>query len=368
MKIIHIASGDLWAGGEAVVYELIKGFARYDECTITAIFLNHGKLAELARSLGIKVFVLDEKTKSFSSILRGVRKIIKTIQPDIIHSHRYKENALCYLASKGFRHIKLIATQHGMPEITQNKQPLKYRITNWCNFMLLSRCFHATVAVSHEMKRTLTNRYGFNNDKTIVIHNGISIPDDAGFSLRDRFYVGSAGRLFPVKNYPMMVDIAHLVAQKRDDIDFILAGDGPQKMLLTEKIKDYGLQDRFILAGHVDDMADFYRNLDLYINTSLHEGLPMSILEAMSLGKPVIAPNIGGMPEIITTGEEGYLLPGSDPNLFAEKCLEIFENNSKLEILSNNARKRIIDSFSIQAMGAGYLELYKKHKKALKIH
>lgn len=360
MKILHIASGDLWAGSETVVYELIKGLCQYDECEITAIFLNQGKLADLVKSLGIKVFIINEKTTSFFSILHGVRKIIKTIRPTIIHSHRYKENILNYLASRGYRHIKLIATQHGMPEISQNKQLLKYRLTNASNLLLLSRFFHTTVAVSQEMKSLLTKHYGFNKEKTTIIHNGISIPESIKPRNRERFYVGSAGRLFPVKNYPLMIDIAQRVVQKRDDIDFLLAGDGPQKILLQEQIKKKGLQDRFMLAGHVDNMADFYQGLHLFLNTSLHEGLPMSVLEAMSFGIPVIASNIGGIPEIITNGKDGYLLPEPDPNLFAEKCLKIFENDNIRKILSNNARKQIIHSFSTQAMSARYFELYNK--------
>ena len=121
-----------------------------------------------------------------------------------------------------------------------------------------------------------------------------------------------------------MVHVAKDVLRQTDRIQFLLAGDGPEKERITSLIREYQLEPAFRMTGFVDDMESFYSRLNLYINTSFHEGLPMGILEAMSYGIPVIAPKCGGLPEIIDNGIEGYLIEGRDPARFAEKCLQLF--------------------------------------------
>ena len=95
---------------------------------------------------------------------------------------------------------------------------------------------------------------------------------------------------------------------------------GLKKEGITSLVREYKLEQAFRLLGFVDDMEGFYQSLDLYINTSLHEGLPMGILEAMSYGIPVIAPKCGGLPEIIDNGIDGFLIEGRNPKGFAKKC------------------------------------------------
>ena len=94
----------------------------------------------------------------------------------------------------------------------------------------------------------------------------------------------------------------------------------------------------FFLKGHQHDMASFYRGLDLYINTSIHEGIPMTILEALAHGLPVIAPAVGGIVEIIEDGKDGFLIDSRDPCRFAEKCLLLMENCELRKTMAKAAR------------------------------
>jgi len=111
-----------------------------------------------------------------------------------------------------------------------------------------------------------------------------------------------------------MIEIAKAVNEKTKHIEFHLAGEGPERSKLQALIQRYSLNETFVLHGHVEDMLTFYRSLDLYLNTSVHEGIPMSILEAMAHGLPVVAPDVGGISEIISNGEDGYLVDTRDPN------------------------------------------------------
>lgn len=124
------------------------------------------------------------------------------------------------------------------------------------------------------MQQFLLGSYGFSKENTTVIHNGISIPENLSHRVDQRLVIGTAGRLFPVKDFTLLVGIANLVVAENNMVDFVIAGDGPQYEMLKKKIISYGLQKRFTLLGHQDDMDAFYRSLDVYVNTSIHEGIP----------------------------------------------------------------------------------------------
>ena len=108
----------------------------------------------------------------------------------------------------------------------------------------------------------------------------------------------------------------------------------------------------------LEDISAFYHGLDLYLNTSVHEGIPLSILEAMAHGLPVIAPKVGGLREVIDDGGQGYLLEGRDPKVFAEKCLLLFEDKALRQRMSQAARQKVMLEFSMARMSQQYNQLY----------
>jgi len=344
-----------------MAYHLLKGLREYDELTLSAILLNEGRLAEEIRNLGIEVHVVDESKTSLFHILLGIRQILSKRPPDVIHSHRYKENILAYLISKSIHDAKLIGTQHGMPEVHGEKSSLRQQfITKW-NFFVLSRCFHQAVAVSRDMQNAFVKQYGFDKMKVSVIHNGIEVPEISTKRYNVcPFVIGSSGRLFPVKDYPFMVKIAKAIREKTSRVSFNLAGDGPERPKLHALIQQYRLNGTFVLKGHLKDMSAFYQGLDLYLNTSIHEGIPMSVLEAMAHGLPVIAPKVGGFAEIVDNGVDGYLLSERDPRDFAEKCLILHENKEMWQQMSQAARQKVVREFSMENMARKYYNLYLK--------
>jgi glycosyltransferase involved in cell wall biosynthesis len=113
----------------------------------------------------------------------------------------------------------------------------------------------------------------------------------------------------------------------------------------------------FKLRGHIEDMPSFYSGIDVYINTSVHEGIPMSILEAMANGVPVIAPRVGGIAEIIDDEIEGFLITTRNPEDFAERCLRLKDPELRRR-MGAAARKKIERHFSAEKMASDYLKLY----------
>ena len=361
MRVCHITSGDQWAGAEVMYYRLLRGLKEYKTIEQSAILFNEGKLAEEIRKLGIPLWIIDETRLNFFRMVGNFRKILNDISPNILHSHRIKENIFAYLSViSSNKNISLIATQHGMPEpIVFKFKIIKHFLLSKFNYFVLSRYFKFVIAVSDDMQRLLIKKYGFSEEKIKLIYNGTEIPPDHSRVKKNTFVIGTAGRLFPIKNYTLLVDIASEIAKTTDEIRFELAGEGPEKEHIRGLIQKFNVGEVFTLKGFVDDIKTFYMGLDLYINTSWHEGLPMSILEAMAHGLPVVASNTGGLIEIVKDGLNGYLINGHHPKLFAEKCIKLYRDNDLRMNMSIASKKLVIESFDLKTMVEKYQDIYK---------
>ena len=361
LKVLHLISGDLWAGAEAMAFNLLRRLKDHGDIDLSVILFNEAKLAEKLRSDGFAVCVIDENLNSFPEIVRKIRDIVVGNPPDIIHSHRNREHIFAMLTSLFNGGIKLVATQHGLPECHMNNPGFIRRLKLRANFFVLSR-FFITVAVSEDIRRILVGSFGFSHEKVEVIHNGIELPAPPTQAEKTGpFVIGSSGRLFPVKDYPLMVEIARVLAGNHmGGIRFELAGDGPEHPALESLVWSCGLDDSFILRGHQDNMDAFYQGLDIYLNTSVYEGVPMTILEALARGLPVVAPSVGGIVEIIEDGIEGFLIDSRAPGDFAEKCLFLKNNPEERKRMARAAREKAVRAFSAEAMADGYYRLYRR--------
>jgi glycosyltransferase involved in cell wall biosynthesis len=361
IRVCHIISGDLWAGVEVMSYHLLKCLKPQENLELSAILLNEGRLANEIRGLGIHVDVVDETQRNIFQIIGDVRKILTRRSIDIVHSHRYKENVLAFLASRYGNGIRLVGTQHGMPEILGTNRNWKYMLLHRLNIFLLLKSFSRVIAVSTDIQRIFMNYFGFPIGKIAVVHNGTDIPDELP-SAKGKviFVIGSMGRFFPVKDYILMVEIARQVSLVTDKIRFELAGDGPDRAKIEEAVEKHRLGHMFQLPGTVEDLPCFYRGIDLYLNTSRHEGIPMTVLEAMSYGIPVVAPNVGGLKEMLEDGKEGYLVDGRDPKEFSRRCLHLYENGTLRESMGALARERVEKEFSTASMAREYDLIYQE--------
>ena len=344
-----------------MAFHLLESLNLYSDIELEIIVLNKGILFDKLNSKGIKTYLLNENKLNFLNIVVDVRKILHRTKPDIIHSHRYKENIISCL-SRGFSsRMKLIATQHGLSEKFDDSVDLKNQFVLKLNLWFLKNFFSKIISVSRRMKGKLKAFYRINGEMIEIIHNGIDINHvKEKKRAANKFFIGSAGRFFPVKDYPLMVKIAGIIKKETDGIKFKIAGDGPEFNNVCDCIKELNLLDSFQLAGHVNNIQSFYSNIDLYLNTSIYEGLPMSVLEAMSMGLPVIAPDTGGLGEIIKNGVNGFLISSREPEKFAEKCILLFKNNQLYKNMSQEAYRTVKQNFTRSAMAEKYYSLYKR--------
>jgi glycosyltransferase involved in cell wall biosynthesis len=340
-----------------VVWNLLRQLQKFPDLELSALILNEGRLAEELRNLKLIFRVLDERRQSFPKLVLGARAFLRQRPPQVLHSHRYKENILTFFAQGFGRQTRLVATQHGMPETGHGDSGVAGCLVAGLNRHLLANHFDQLVGVSFDIQKRFIQELGFCKEKVRVIHNGIEMPELPSLNRSGPVVVGSAGRLFTVKDFPLMIAAARIAVSPKAALRFEIAGEGPERANLEELVSACGVRDHFTLRGHLDDMQRFYSELDVYMNTSLHEGIPMSILEAMAHGVPVIAPQVGGIVEIIDDGVDGFLVSGRKPQDFAEKCiwLQDFELRKRMGQAARDKVKRL---FSAEQMAHQYHRLY----------
>jgi glycosyltransferase involved in cell wall biosynthesis len=360
--ILYVVSGDLWAGAEVAIFNLLNRLRHHLELRLVALALNEGTLTQRLRSIGVETHVISESGSSFAKLALSAYGLLKDRSIDIIHSHRYKENLLACLLARPLRARSLVSTVHGLSEPSAHDAPApaRPRLKTRLDYFLLRRRFDRVVAVSAEMKRVLERSHGFPDARVAIIHNGIPLPAAAprGTLRSARLHIGSVGRLEPVKRFDLFLAVAARIRTEINDVRFSILGDGPQRKELVARARALKLDDCIEFRPASPDPVQYYRSLDLYLNTSLHEGLPLSILEAMACATPVVAPRVGGIPEIVSDGAEGLLVESSDPQDFTRSCLSVLTNSWLRSAMGERARRTVAAHFRDTQMAEAYGDLY----------
>ena len=358
LTVAHIFSGDLWAGAEVVIFNILRHLKEYPDLNLLAFPSNEGTLAQKLREVGIKTYLVSENKYNFLRIYKKILTILRRQRIDIIHSHRYKENLIALLLHPFFPSASLLTTIHGLSESFPKEKRLKSDSISRLNVFILRNYFSRIIAVSEEMKKALVQEFGFSPEKIQVIHNGVGLPVEREVTSQNTFHIGTAGRMVPVKDYHLFLDVAAIVSKEARHVRFSILGDGPLKDKLRKRATELQLDGHINLLPTQPDPFPYFHSLDLYLNTSLHEGIPMSILEAMACAKPVVAPKVGGIPEIISHTQEGLLVDGRKPEDYAYACLSLIKDQALRNQMGQAAREKVATHFSAQKMAHSYHKLY----------
>ncbi len=368
MHVLHISSGDLWAGAEVMLYTLARALHRDLNTQVSVVILNHGTLEQKLRDCGIAVYVLDESQLNSFQILRQLRQIIVEIKPNVIHTHRMKENILGSIAALYKQRIPSLRTVHGAPEHRPPLHKLAKRLILFFNQSTGRYLQQAIVAVSPDLASKLEN--SFLKTKIKVVENGIDIAailsgtsSASSKNNNDRDYrIGIAGRLTPVKRVDLFIDSAVYLKQHQPDlkISFQIYGDGPLLNTLQTRIEVLQANDYIHLHGHCDNIVEKLQTLDALLMTSDHEGLPMVLLEAMCLQTPVIAHAVGGIPHLLEQGRCGTLVHNHSAQAFADAISNLIAQPEQHQQLAQQAFKRLEQHYSAKQTAASYLHVYQQ--------
>lgn len=311
MRILHLDSGRDWRGGQQQLLYLL-GYLGESGCATAAVCRSGSPLHERLLKENIPVYPwLAAGEGPPRSIIR-LKEAVAVFQPDIIHCH----DARCILAGLwvGRRRQKIVIAHRRVDfPVGSLAVRLKYRPLD------------AVIAVSQKIKDILSSR-GLAPGKTFVVHDGIDLErfapvDDPGRARtflgipEDAFHVGSAGSLVDHKGHIHLLEAAARLIPAFPGIYFSIAGEGPLRRSLQDRITELGIGTRFKLPGFITDMPAYFHALDAYVHPSKLEGLGSSVIEAMACGRPVVAAASGGIPEIVL--DHGILVPAQDPEALA---------------------------------------------------
>jgi L-malate glycosyltransferase len=325
LRVLHVISGDLWAGAEVQAATLLA--ALRSDVSVAAALMNDGVLAARLRSLDIPVNIFDEGRLNGAQILLALRQLMLTWQPDVVHTHRTKENILGSLANRLAGNVPCVRTVHGASEDTSSgwRRQVKSGIAaadRWCGSHLQQRI----VAVSPELAIKLARRFAA--QQIVTIENGIDIATVRGrvhpVEFRDRapraLHVGISGRLVPVKRVDLFLECAALVRGARPETDwrFHVFGDGPLREELERQAQRIDIDNITTFHGHRDDSVACLASLDALVICSDHEGLPMVLLEALVVGTPILAHATGGMVDVLKDSAAGRLVHDHSAGAYAE--------------------------------------------------
>lgn len=364
IRVLQIASGDLWAGAEVQLFTLCQQLNRLEQVRLEVILLNHGKLEQQLLENGVSVSVLNEKTLNAFRIFAGIRRHVRQARPDIIHTHRTKENILGGVAAFFCGKIKSLRTAHGAEEhIATWKKPHK-KLIQWLDTFVAKRLQSCIVAVSEELAVQLAQKY--RAQKLSTIQNGVNLQalDSARQQALDEAagdepVIGLVGRLVPVKRVDRFVQIA-LAWVNQDaqrNVRFIVYGGGPLYDELVAMKTRYQLEERLDIAGECESIHLAMARLSALLITSDHEGLPMTLLEAMALEVPVIAHAVGGIPAVLNGGC-GILLDSSAPEAYVSAIQQILKRPDETRQMTALARRRLEQDYSAEHNAKQYLALY----------
>lgn len=370
LTVCHVVSGDLWAGAEVQVASLLVALSQLQDLRVSAVLLNKGRLLDELSKAGIPVTFFDESQMNGWVILGELKAYFRKTKPHIIHSHRYKEHILCAIAAKLSHSPIVVQTFHGLEESLRGWAALKMATYVWLNTCAGRIAASGFVGVSGEIAGVLKRR--FPAGEVRCIRNGIDLdkvkPRMGGPVMRvkleipaDAFVVGTVCRLTPIKGIEQLLMAMALVAKNygKQSKKLVIVGDGPLRTSLESLAQELGLAADTLFLGARMDVFDVMSTFDILALPSLHEGVPMVLLEAMALGVPIVASRVGGIPEIVQDDREGRLVPAQNHEVLAHAISELEWDPQLRERLRKAARERVESELSIVRTAALTREMYR---------
>lgn len=324
---------------------------------------------------GVRVFRLDicgEMSPVHDWRTAGaIARLAVTEKVDVIHAHSFKAGLLCMRASHmGRRAFSVVCTFHN--PLRRHKNPLK----DWLSRAIVARVGHAmdrVVVISCALEDEAVHLLGLPRPKLTQIYNGITMgPFEDGTGgpqfraqlglSEDTPVVLAVARLIPQKGIQYLIAASQLLREDRPAVKYVVVGDGPYRAELEALAHEKGVDNSFIFAGFRTDMPAALAAADLVCLPTLEEGLSISAIESMAAGKPVVASQVGGLPEIIVPGT-GLLVPPANPGTLAEAIHALLSDRALRVRLGENGRRRVREGFAAALMAERHCSLYEELAK-----
>jgi glycosyltransferase involved in cell wall biosynthesis len=386
-KVLRII-GRLNVGGPAIhVVNLTAGLdpARYEPLLVTGSENEaEGSMLDFALSQGVHPTIIPQMVTAFTLAPRDATALVKLYtlmhkeKPEIVHTHTAKAGFLGRVAARLAGVPVVVHTFHGHV-LHGYYGPLKNGLLRRLE-QSLAWCTDRLVTVSEEVKRDLVG-YGIAPaEKITVIPLGFDLdPFLNSHALYGDFrremglghdikLVGIVGRIFPIKNHGLFLEAAARILTQEPRARFVIVGDGVLRPALEQQTRGLGIADRVLFTGWRRDLARIYADLDLLVVSSDNEGTPVSAIEAMASGCPVVATRVGGLPDLIEDHRTGRLVPPRNDEALAAAVVDLLKRAETRKELGQNAKESVRQRFTATRLLSDMDDLYRELLQGKAIH
>jgi sugar transferase (PEP-CTERM/EpsH1 system associated) len=351
--LLSLQPGGLENGVVNVVNRLDPGRFQSSICC-----LKHGGEFTARLKPGVVVHEMGWKGGNDLWLPFRLARLFRQTRPDIVHTRNVESFYYAFLGAKLAGIPCIIHSEHGR---TFNDRAIRFRVQRW-----FARHIQGMFSVSRQLKGELVERIGIPEADIQVLYNGVdlqrfgsgnrqAVRQQLGFSDAD-LVIGSVGRMVKVKNYQLL--LSAVAALRRPDCVVMLVGEGPERSALETQAQALGIGQQVRFLGHRDDVTALLAAMDIFVLPSMNEGMSNTLLEAMASGVVSVASDVGGNPELVTDGQDGYIFPNEDLSALTGCLQRLCSDASLRRSLAEAGQARMQREFGIDAMIKRYEDLY----------
>lgn len=367
ISVIHIMEGAIWAGAEVQLYNLATALNRAGTCDFEVILLNHGILEQRLRDSNIPVTVYDESRLGTVALFFRIFSYLLRKRPCIVHAHKQKESILASFATSLLPGTICLRTIHGAYEPRIRSWQLHKRLIRFADLFCGRHIQRWIVSVSAELTGILVEY--FPRNKIVTIENAIDTeaieqqshaPIDLPGPI-DCVRIAIVGRFVPIKRMDIFLYTAHHLIQSGEQrACFYVLGDGPLYVPMRKLAAELELTGHVFFLGFRDNVPATLSKMNMIVMTSDHEGLPMSLLEALTLKVPIIAHAVGGIPDVLEHGNCGTLVARNNPSDFARAIRYYLDEPQPFLDKAERGYEYVRTRYAANRMAEDYTALYRK--------
>lgn len=362
-RVLHVINGGEVGGAEELVLTLMKLLdpAKYQPFLLC---LCHGPFAALVSQQGFMSGTIAMKHRLDLSTINPLREYIQQHHINLVHTHGVRANLVARLAAAR-ENIPVVTTVHSVLRYDYDL-PFKFLLARYVT-MLTNKYSDKFIAISNAIAEEIT-QMGVPAEKIVIIHNGLdtdkfSIPRDATEIKKElgldpeRKIVTMIARLHPVKGHEYFLRAARKVIDTGLNVQFLIIGEGTHRHRIEQQVRDLELTGMVKMPGYYSSIEDIYGVSDLLCVPSIMEGLGLVVLEAMYFKVPVVASNIGGIPEIVSDRIDGLLVKPRDYEGLANAIMNVLVDSDLAQQLTTRGRQKV-EQFSMLNMAHQVEQVY----------
>lgn len=354
MKIIQVLPYFCFGGAETMCENLTYALRTLGhEVTVVSLYNEHTPISQRMEAAGVSIRYLDKKLGLDLSMIPKLTAIFREEKPDVVHTHLdVIKYAVPAAKLAGVR--RCVHTVHSVAH-----KEAEGRLQKLSNRFFYHSGWSVPVALSREVQQTILELYGLPEGAVPVVMNGIDLSlcvPKKDYAMADPWSFVHVGRLDTPKNQERLLRAFRKVLDAHPRARLTLVGDGDLRTRLEALTAELDLGDAVIFAGMQENVRPFLAEADIFVLPSDYEGIPMTIIEAMGTGLPIVATAVGGVPDMLEDQQSGLLVP-CDTQAVADACARLAEDQTLREKLG---RAALADSvrFSAQTMAKAYLDIY----------